>query len=103
MDIQRIANSELTLDDIPLANAPWEKIGAFALTFDGYKHWGSFEKCADIANAQKGDTLTELRTCLFIEQRRWRHFGDEPDDEAISYIRSTLESIRAKVAARDVE
>jgi hypothetical protein len=40
-----------------------------------------------------------LRTCLFFEQRRWRHFGDEPDEEAMEYIRSVVQKIRAKLAA----
>lgn len=44
-----IANSELTLAEVPAAEADWETIQRFALTFDGYKASGSLDKCADIA------------------------------------------------------
>jgi hypothetical protein len=40
---------------------------ASSLTFNGYNVWGSFETCAEIANAQRHDSLTNLRTCLFFE------------------------------------
>jgi hypothetical protein len=78
-------------------------IGAFALTFDGYWHWGSFEACAEVANARRGGPLAELRICLFFEQRRWRHFGDEPDARAMAYIRGIISSIRARVASGVVD
>jgi hypothetical protein len=44
------------------------------------------------------DTFAELRTCLFFEQRRWRHIGEVPDAEAMAYIRDLVRQIRAKVA-----
>lgn len=98
-----IHNRDLTLADIPPSQAGWDVIGAFALTFDGYRHWGSFEACAEVANARRGSSLTELRTCLFFEQRRWRHFGDEPDAGAMAYIWDLVESIRARVASRAID
>ena len=90
-------DNDLALKDIP---DPGDQLGAifqFALTFNGYEHHGSFEKCADIANERRNDTLLNLRTCLFFEQRRWRHMGEEPDDEAMKYIRMLVREIRAKV------
>ena len=89
---------KLALEEIPLPDADWDEIGAFALTFDGYEHHGSFDKCADIANGRQHDTLVDLRTCLFFEQRRWRHFGDGPTGDALEYIRELVRSIRNKVA-----
>ena len=100
--VREIANQEVTLTDVPGPNVDWDTIAEFALTFDGYKAWGSFEKCAEIANAQRQETLTQVRTCLFFEQRRWRHFGEEPDKDAMEYIRGVVEKIRSRVAAADV-
>src|SRR5262245_4737602 len=79
--VREITNQALTLADIPGPDADWTTIGEFALTFSGYKAWGSFERCAEIANAPRHESLTDLRTCLFFEQRRWHHYGDEPDPE----------------------
>ena len=45
-----IANEDLKALDIPEPNAEWYRICEFALTFDGYDHWGSFDRCAEIGN-----------------------------------------------------
>jgi len=92
-----VSNEDLTAANIPSPKARWHTIEKFALTFEGYKHWGSFEKCAKVANARLNKTLTELRTCLFFEQRRWRHFGEPPNKEEMAYIRNLIQAIRAKV------
>ncbi len=91
------SNDGLTLANIPSPKAQWRAITKFALSFDGYEYWGSSEKCAKIANLRRNRTLAELRTCLFFEQRRWRHFGEKPDKEAMKYIRGLIEKIRMKV------
>lgn len=88
----------LRLADIPPSDADWNTIQRFALTFNAYEFHGSSEKCEQIANARRAETLIELRTCLFFEQRRWRHFGEEPDAEAMHYIRGLLDKIRKAVA-----
>jgi hypothetical protein len=92
-----ITNDQLTAKDVPPADAHYDTIQEFALTFDGYKQNGSFDACAEIANHRRHDSLSDLRTCLFFEQRRWRHFGNEPDQEAMSYIRSVVEKIRQRI------
>ena len=95
-----VPNRKLLAEKIPSAEADWDSIQRFALTFDGYKHWGGAEKCGEIANARRHNTMTELRTCLFYEQRRWHHFGEVPDEDAMRYIREVLEQIcvRTKLA-----
>jgi len=90
-------NSGLTATNIPSPKAHWRTITKFALSFNGYEYWGSSEKCAKIANSRRDRTLAELRTCLFFEQRRWRHFGEKPDKEAMKYIRDLIEKICKKV------
>ena len=101
--MREIANRDLSLDDVPPFNADWDQIGEFALSFNGYIECGSFERCAEVANNRRNDTLTELRACLFFEQRRWRHFGYEPDAEAMAYIRGLLEKVRDKVTTGHFE
>jgi hypothetical protein len=101
-------NEELKRSSIPPLNPTLDQISRFALTFNGYDHWGSFEACADIANkflrafAENGSipedvTLTELRTCLFFEQRRWHHLGELPDEKAIGYLNYLIGKIRERV------
>jgi hypothetical protein len=79
-------------------------IAEFALTFDGYQALG--DRTGDLANGAKHewsenralpDDLVELRSCLFFEQRRYRHFGWDPEEDAMGYIRALIEAIRALV------
>ena len=99
--IREIANSSLQIDDIPSAGADWWTIGAFALTFNCYAAFGSFKSAASAANALKADSLSDLRNCLVFEQRRWRHFGDDPDSETMTYIRELWEATRRNVLDDD--
>jgi hypothetical protein len=98
-----IPNTHLQAMKMPPPDADWDLIQRFALTFDGYKYCGSFDRCAEIANRRRhggggGESLSELRSCLFFEQRRWRHFGYAPDAEGMRYICGLLEEIRGRVA-----
>jgi hypothetical protein len=96
-DTPRSIQKSLTTEDLPGPLADWSTISAFALTFDAYALIGS-EACAKIANARKSETMTDLRTCLFFEQRRWRHFGEDPDPSTMEYIHGIVEKIRIKLA-----
>lgn len=98
MEPKFIPNRLLIVEKIPAGDARWEDIERFALTFDGYKHCGSTERCAEIANSHRHSTLSDLRTRLFFEQRRWRHYGEHPDDDAMRYIRDLISQIRARVS-----
>ena len=63
--MREISNHDLTPADIPAHDADWDTVAEFALTFNGYDFWESPEKCAEIANARRHDSLADLRTCLF--------------------------------------
>jgi hypothetical protein len=99
--VPQISNSELTLQNIPDATAGIAGIWRFALTFNGYEYWGSFERCAEVANAplSASATLTELRTRLFFEQRRYRHMGEEPREEGRSYLIELLDAMKKRVSS----
>ena len=105
--VEVIANADLTENDLPAPNADWGKIGRFALSFNGYEYWGSFAKCGEIANKSAKiyretkvlpGSLSELRTCLFFEQRAWRHYGEIPDEQAMIYIHALIKSIALRIS-----
>ena len=98
-------------NDIPSSRASWKNIQPFALTFNGYEHWGSFQKCREVANAGRdiyrkeeplAQSLTDLRTCLFFEARRWKHFGKHPGKKSMEYIRALVDGIRVRVEAKEL-
>ena len=84
---------------IPADDAPWLQIATFALSFNGYAYAGSFERCAAIANEPMPRDIDDVRCALFFEQRRWRHFGEEPDARALAHIRALLARLREHLAA----
>ncbi len=81
-------------------SAIWE----YALSAGGYEYtktaWDI--ECDTLANerlARYGETkkwsgsFEELRCCLFFEQRRWRHFGYDPDGEDLAAIKDLYNAI----------
>src|SRR5258708_39065491 len=95
------ANPDLTPADIPSFKETSTRIEPFALTFDGFKYWGSVEKCAEVAQTRRPGSLTELRTCLFYEARRWNQAGKAPDAASMKFIRALVYAIREKVDSGD--
>lgn len=98
--MDEIANDQLQLADIPADDADLDALIRFAHSFNGYEAMGSFERCAEIANAQDHSSLDHLRACLFFEARRWRHFGALPGPEVQAYWRELVAKIRACVDQR---
>jgi hypothetical protein len=108
---EEIPHDKLTLESVPSTTARWSPaIETFALTFNGYQNIGD-EECGRLANKVKEElrkddgalralTLAELRGCLFFEQRRYRHFGTEPEAEERRYIDALLDAIRAAIEKR---
>ena len=100
-----IPNDKLTLQSVPSSTAKWSPtVETFALTFNGYRSIGD-EECGRLANRVKDEfmkrgnslpplNLTELRACLFYEQRRYHHFGTEPEGEDRDYINELLDAIK---------
>lgn len=95
---EQISNRALTPERVPRPTADLDEIFRFAFSYDGYKEAGSSEACAEIANARHQGTLDDLRTCLFFEQRRWRHLGYDPGEGDLEYIRGLVAQIAERVS-----
>lgn len=104
MDIE-IPNSKLKLKDIP-KTFEWDKWEDFALSFNGYKFAGdvclSYPKEVESYFEQHAQlpghlTISELRTCLFFVQRRFRHNGYLPETK---YIETLYDAMREKVRTK---
>ena len=106
-----IPNSMLIEKDIPSRRAAWKNILPFAHTFNGYEHCGSVKKCREVAhqgivlhksNKDSQLSLTDLRTCLFYEARRWKHLEKSPNKAALIYVHALVEDIRVRVQAKEL-
>ena len=103
--LNEINNSDLRINQIPEITSEYGSIADFALTFDGYK-WsdqvGAFaNKTVGMYYADESSlkllSLTELRACLFFEQRRYRHMDEEPENGDREYINALLAEIINRV------
>ena len=95
--MSEILSKDLHAANLPSDDASLGELIDFAHSFNGYARWGSHERCAEIANSKDHSSIDSLRTCLFFEARRWRHFGTDPDPEAENYWRSLIAKIRQLV------
>jgi hypothetical protein len=95
---------EENLMKIPLANSSWDSISNYALTHNGYEHKANLADFANEASVQfcknkeilGSYTITDLRDCLFFEQRRFRFYVWAPQGEDLEYIKALVHEIREK-------
>jgi len=95
-----IKSSKLTPDIIPTPDANWKEIFEFALTFDGYKHYGSAENLRRIVQKEEYATIDELRAFLFFYQRVWHGQDEIPEGVYLEKFKSYIKAIREKVAEK---
>lgn len=100
-----IRNADLIPSVVPETAADSEGLETFALSFDGYAHWGN--RCGPLAEAAAAafhaertlpDDLSDLRACLFYEHQRWRWQPDAAGDAGRAYLQALLDAIRAATA-----
>ena len=100
-----IPNAELDMTDVPRRGESWDAVSDFALSYDGYGYWDDLPTLAGrvlqrwTRRRSLPDTLDELRGCLFYEQRRWHHFGEEPTGRSAEYMWAMVDAIGALAAA----
>ena len=102
MTTSRIISTEsLKLGDVPTPESKWAKLAAFALTFDPHEMGDYGKKASDPNNISQNSLVVELRAHLYVEQRRWNHFGQEPDKVAMARLREIVTLVRKKL--KDIE
>ena len=87
--------------DVSDIQAIWE----YALTVNGYDY--AVQKlgrdCGDLASERSDGfgksgvwegSFEQLRCCLFFEQRRWRHFGIDPEGNALLEVQKLFLAVR---------
>jgi hypothetical protein len=98
-----ISNANLDMSHLPPASAEQETLDRFALSFDGYAVWGD-ARCARMANAWNEtwraagglpEVLSEVRGCLFFEQRRHNHMSPDYAAGQFEYEAALLEQLRS--------
>jgi hypothetical protein len=127
---KEIANTDLTENDLPHFSGKWDQpLIRFALSFTGYDYFASQPSSDNIPPNRKlghfanrslrsyevekslPDSLSQLRACLFFEQRRWHYLRSsvgsyvafDRDGRAMIYIHALLEAIALKIRAGEAE
>ena len=71
-----IPENMLSLDSLPLVDQK-DAVFAFAMTFNGYEHFGSFEAAGENARTRSRATLVDVRNELFMAARASRHADND--------------------------
>lgn len=109
--VQHVPNDALSLAVIPSARSSLDEIWQFALSFHAYHVLAAPEMVGVVANelrahydatAEFPSTISELRLCLFHEQRSWRHCGAVPTGPDLAYVLGLLDQVRCWVEERDL-
>jgi len=104
-EFRHVPDDELRAADVPGADADWDALNRFALTFHGYTYWGDFLACSDVAvranrhdreTGELPEVLTELRTMLFCHASAVRN-NMGPRDEDVAHARRLCEAIRRRL------
>ena len=99
-----IPNADLDISAVPRRGESWDAVSDFALSYDGYGYWDNLPSLAGrvlqrwTRRRSLPATLDELRGCLFYEQRRWHHFGEEPTGRSAEYMWAVIDAIAALTA-----
>ncbi len=99
-----IPNADLDTSAVPRRGESWDAVSDFALSYDGYGYWDNLPSLAGrvlqrwTRRRSLPATLDELRGCLFYEQRRWHHFGEEPTGRSAEYMWAVIDAIAALTA-----
>jgi len=99
-----ILNVELASTGVPRRGNSWDVVSDFALSYDGYGYWDDLHELANrvlqswTRSRVLPATIDELRGCLFYEQRRWHHFGEDPAGRSAEYMWAMIDAIAALCA-----
>jgi hypothetical protein len=74
--MNQIQSSEITTESLPSASDR-DAVFAFAMSFNGYEHFGSFQAAAENARSRSRSSLIELQNELFMSARASRHCNDD--------------------------
>lgn len=95
MDTRKIISSNtLSIMDVPQRNSSWRVVSAFCLTFDTTE---KVQKNLSIDSNYQRLSISDLRYILYVEQRRYNHFGKEPEIIIRQKIDDIIETIRTKL------
>ncbi len=95
-----IPNEDLSLSEIPSPDTDWQPISRFALTYDGRSCPDSVTECDQMCERVGELTLSELRGCLYMYQRRFKWIEELPNNNQLTSLQGLIREIRKRVEER---
>jgi hypothetical protein len=92
-----ISTDQLQALDLPKPSAGWSDLIRFASTFDIIAELTDDAAVSGVADVREGAGIPELRCALYVEWRRYNHFGYEPDASVLTRARQIVEQIRGQL------
>ncbi|MUZ83936.1 hypothetical protein GOZ93_17030 [Agrobacterium vitis] len=86
----KIKSSDLKKNDIPITCKDWHRFSLFALSFDTTELNPMIIDEDELTSLGDKLSVEQIRAFLYLQQRRWNHFGRLPDEDVIDEINKLL-------------
>lgn len=97
MERKIIQTEDLTIQDLPTANADWNRLSEFALSFDPMLEIGEWTWSTDLVLFSNSSNVREIRSYIYFMQRYWNTRTQEISESALDEMRSAVLLIRSKL------
>ena len=91
-----ISSAELKLGHIPEIR-DWTDVIEFAATFRLASEFPDGCSILGLSDLREDSSVAEIRAALFIEYRRYNHFGHRPPAEVLEEARAAVQRIRERL------
>jgi hypothetical protein len=92
-----ILSEALRASDIPASFKDWSDIIEFAATFRPQLESNNYLASQGIIDIVPTSTVVEIRAALFLEYRRYNHFGYRPEQKIFEDTVKVIDLLRTKV------
>jgi hypothetical protein len=94
---EKISSNNLSIKDLPATEAEWLEISKFTLAYDPHESGEYFQSRGGLDDVSPNLSISELREILYLQQRYWNHYSEEPDLDSMRKIRDIISFIHAKL------
>ena len=91
-----IPSTELKLEHIPEIR-DWTDVIEFAATFRPASEFPDGCSVRGLSDLRADSSVAEIRAALFVEYRRYNHFGHRPPADVLEEARAAVQRIRERL------
>jgi hypothetical protein len=92
-----ITSKDMSISDVPVDIEDWSDIVEFAATFRPQDEIPDGSKIRGLSDITESSEISDIRAALFVEWRRYNHFGYAPENNVFTEAKRAIELLRNKL------